>query len=118
MSDEEIDNVEAAMEKVAETIDLTRATNTGSKPGEPAAKQVLVRATEIDHQRWKEAAAKEGVSMSEFVRACCNAAAGETLDCQHPVEMTRFYPWGKTCLKCGTKFFTEKSKSYRRSNTQ
>jgi predicted nucleic-acid-binding Zn-ribbon protein len=32
--------------------------------------------------------------------------------------MTRFYPWGKTCLKCGYKDFTEKAKSYRRSNTQ
>lgn len=115
MSNKEHDNVEAAMEKVAETLDLTRSTNTGSKPGEPAAKQVLVRASESDHQRWKDAAEKKGVSMSEFVRECCNEAASELLECQHPTNMQRFYPWGKTCLQCGEKLFTEKEKSYRRS---
>jgi hypothetical protein len=117
MSNETPDNVEAAMDKVAETLDMTRSTNTGSKPGEPAAKQVLVRASEADHQRWKDAAEKQGISMSEFVRECCNAAATQLLDCQHPTNMTRFYPWGKTCLQCGKKDFTENPKSYRRSNT-
>lgn len=114
----EVDNVEAAMNQVAESINPTRGTNTGSKPGDPASKQVLVRASEKDHQRWKDAAEKEGVSMSEFVRDCCNAAAAATLDCQHDTNMCRFYPWGWECLKCGHKVMTEKAKTYNRSNTK
>ena len=50
------DNIEAAMDHVAETIEPTRSPNTNSQDGKTANKQVIVRATEEDHERWKAAA--------------------------------------------------------------
>jgi hypothetical protein len=98
-----IDNIEAAMSKVAEVIEPTIGPSTGSEEGETASKQVLIRATERDHERWKRAAEKEGISMSEFIRNCCNNAAGDILECQHPVEMRKTYPWSERCLSCGVR---------------
>lgn len=108
MTDE--DNLEIAMNDVAETIEPTRKKNTGSKTGDPAAKQVLLRASDADHARWKTAADRKGVSMAEFIRDAVNAAAGTLLDCPHPSGMKRFYPWATTCLQCGEKWVTEKRK--------
>ena len=101
MSDESVDNLEAAMADVAESLELTRKPNTGSKTGEPAPKQVLLRASELDHRRWKEAAERRGVSMAEFIRDVVNSAARDILDCPHPSNMKRFYPWATKCLACG-----------------
>lgn len=95
------DNLEAAMEKVAETTSKGRSSNIGSKPGEPASKQVLIRANEVDHERWKRAAEARGVSLSEFIRDCLNDRASELLDCQHPLNQRRYYPWSEMCLACG-----------------
>jgi predicted HicB family RNase H-like nuclease len=103
MNDEEADNIEAAMAKVAENLTLTRKANTGSVPGEPAQKQVMVRASEIDHARWKEAAEKCGISMAEFIRDAVNVAAKNALECEHPVEMRKSYPWSEFCLKCNSR---------------
>lgn len=89
------------MNQVAETIEPTIPANTGTGDGETASKQVLLRATERDHERWKRAAEKEGISMSEFIRNCCNQAAGDILECQHPIEMRKTYPWSERCLACG-----------------
>jgi len=101
--DDKQDNIEAAMNKVAEDIKPTRPANTNTADGETTNKQVLIRATELDQSRWKAAAAKKDISMSEFIRNACNAAAAELLDCQHPEHMRRTYPWSDTCLKCGTR---------------
>lgn len=98
------DNIEAAMDKLAETLEPTRKTNTGSTPGEPALKQVLIRATELDHNRWKEVADRRGQSLSEFVRQVCNVEAERELDCQHPMEFRKNYPWAERCRKCGFRF--------------
>lgn len=94
------DNIDAAMAKVAQSIKPTRKTNAGGTDGEPAQKQVLIRATEADHERWKEAAEKCGMSMSEFVRMAANDAAKKTGECQHPVENQKVYPWASFCLLC------------------
>lgn len=110
MSEEEMDNLEAAMDAVAETIAPTRKSKTGAKDGEPAAKQVLLRATEDDHARWKEAAERKGVSMAEFIRDAVNAATKELIDCSHPSNMKRFYPWATTCLQCGMKWVYDNRK--------
>lgn len=107
---EEIDNLEVAMDRVADEIEPTRRNTTGSKKGDPTAKQVLLRATEYDHQRWKDAADKRGVSMSEFIRDAVNAATSDILDCPHPSNMKRFYPWATTCLQCGEKWIHDKRK--------
>ena len=53
--DNEIDNIEAAMSKVAENIKPTRRPNTGAEEGSTATKQVLIRTTDEDHARWMSA---------------------------------------------------------------
>lgn len=108
MSDEleapmEEDNIEAAMDKVAEGLEPTRVPAGSSKAGDPASKQVLMRAAEADHARWKAAAEKQGVSMAEFMRNACNEKATSLLDCAHPTNQIRYYPWAVTCLACGTR---------------
>ena len=110
MSEEEMDNLEMAMSEVAESIKPTRKPKTGAKDGEPAAKQVLLRATEDDHARWKEAAERKGVSMAEFIRDAVNVFAKELLDCPHPSNMKRFYPWATTCLQCGQQWVFDNRK--------
>lgn len=98
------DNIEAAMDKIAETLEPTRKPNTGSSPGEPALKQVLIRASEVDHNRWKEVADRRGQSLSEFVRHVCNIEADNELDCQHPMQYRKKYPWAERCTRCGLRF--------------
>lgn len=110
MSDSPEDNLEMAMEEVASTISPTRKQNTGAKDGETANKQVLVRATEEDHNRWKAAAEVKGISMAEFVRDAVNLATKDILDCSHPSSMKRFYPWATTCLQCGQQWVYDKRK--------
>jgi hypothetical protein len=92
-------NLDAAMLHEIQHLNPTIPTNT--EPGNPQSRQVLLRATPHDHDRWKQAAEKMGISMSEFIRGCCNAEAAELLDCSHPLNMRRWYPWSEQCLKCG-----------------
>jgi len=97
----EDDNMGAAMERVAESIEPTISNRASREENENASRQVLIRATEKDHERWKTAAAKEKISLSEFIRNCCNKAAGNILECQHPPHMRKAYPWSERCLSCG-----------------
>lgn len=102
MSDEPVeDNIEAAMDKVAETLKPTRSRAPKSDDG--MTRQVLCRASEHDHDRWKQAAEKQGVSMAEFIRAACNDRAADLLDCPHPLNQRRWYPWAEFCLACSTR---------------
>jgi predicted HicB family RNase H-like nuclease len=102
MSEDEIDNLDAAMDKVAE--DLTPSVAPMSKDDDaPADKQVLIRATDHDKERWKRSADKEQVSMSQWIRDTLNAKAVDILDCNHPTNMRRYYPWAEFCLKCNTR---------------
>lgn len=109
MSDEElfgadqVSNIGSAMDKVAESMSMGRKAKTNAPEGETASRQVILRATEFDHDRWKQAAASQGISMSEFIRNVCNEAASDLLDCKHPMEFRKIYPWSDTCLKCGTR---------------
>ena len=92
------DNLEAAIDAVAEP--KSRKAKTGAPAGE-GTNQVIVRASETSHARWKDAAAKQGISMSEFIRNAADNAAAELLDCPHHVQQRRWYPWGEWCLSCG-----------------
>lgn len=103
---EEQDNIEAAMEKVAETLDPKISTKISDDDG-PADKQILIRSTQRDHERWKLAAEREGKSLSAFVREIVNIQVTEILDCSHPAEYRQSYPWSETCLKCGTRLRDE-----------
>lgn len=111
MSDEEVftsepidqDNIEVAMAKVAETIKPTRKANTGTEEGATATKQVLIRTTDEDHARWKQAADQEGTTLSDFLRKSANLLASDILDCKHPEGFIKWYPWATKCLKCGAR---------------
>jgi hypothetical protein len=94
------DGIEEAMNEIAKDIKPTRRRSTGTKEGDTA-NQVLIRTSPESHQRWKDAAEKQGVSMAEFVRRAADTAAKELLDCPHPAESRRWYPWAETCMKCG-----------------
>lgn len=98
------DNIEAAMDKVAETLEPTRQPRPENE--DAFSKQVLIRASQRDHERWKMAAATLGVSMAEFVRDCANSRATDLLDCSHPLNQRRYYPWAEFCLKCGMRLRT------------
>lgn len=97
------DNLEVAMTKVSENLLMGRKRIGTGNAGEPTQKQVIIRATESDHERWKRTAEIKGVSLAEMVRELCNKAASESLDCQHPAEYRKSYPWAEKCTKCGTR---------------
>jgi hypothetical protein len=92
------DNLDAAAAN--ETKNLTRRRTTGANPGE-GTNQVLIRASAESHERWKTAAANQGISMAEFVRTAADTAAAKHLDCPHGADQRRWYPWAEVCLKCG-----------------
>lgn len=94
------DNLSAAMDKVAETLEPTVNKRVGTKD-KPAQAQVLIRTTDEDRDRWKQAAEKCGVSMADFVRRVVDERVAELLDCPHPPHMVRKYPWSEQCLACG-----------------
>ncbi len=100
--DPPVDNVEAAMDHLAETMDFNVSRKVSKDEG-PADKQILIRSTQRDHERWKLAAEREGESLSAFVRRIVNGNVTEILDCSHPAELRQSYPWSETCLKCGTR---------------
>ena len=93
------DNIEAAMHEVAEGMDLTVSTKVSDDDG-PADKQILIRATEHDRERWKRAAEVEGVSLSALIRSTMNTKVTEILDCTHPLQFRKSYPWAEFCTKC------------------
>jgi len=95
------DNLAAAIDHVMENEELTIAPNTGSEPGNPASAQVLIRTTADERDYWKRAAEEMGISMTEFARQSLNFTAKEILECPHPPEAQKWYPWKTMCLKCG-----------------
>lgn len=101
--DEEFDNIEAAVDEIIDSVEPTVKKNTKSSPGEPAMKQVIVRTTDVEHIRWKAAADVLGVSLAEFMRDACSKAAARELDCTHPAQFRKEYPWSAKCTKCGKK---------------
>lgn len=97
----ELDNIEAAIDEMVDFVEPTVKKNTKSSPGEPAMKQVIVRTTDAEHARWKAAADALGVSVAEFMRDACSTAASRELDCSHPPQFRKEYPWSARCTKCG-----------------
>ena len=93
------DNIEAAMHDLAEGMDLTVSTKVSEDDG-PADKQILIRATEHDRERWKRAAEVAGISLSALIRNTMNIKVTDILDCSHPMEFRQEYPWASFCTKC------------------
>jgi hypothetical protein len=99
---EEQDNIRTAMDKVAETLTPTVSPLINAVDG-PADKQVLIRTNDYERNRWKEAATLEQVTLSAWIRNTLNSEAKRLLECEHPLNMMRFYPWAKICTKCGAR---------------
>lgn len=95
------DNIEQAVTNEIQNGDLTIAPNTGATPGNPATAQVLIRCTEHDRERWKQAAELVGMNLSEYIRDTLTARTRDLLDCTHPENQRRNYPWAEFCLRCG-----------------
>lgn len=108
----EVDNLETAMEKVAETLTPTRSRLVGKKKKDKdgtelsstAQEQVLFRASREDKTRWEDCAQKLGLSMAEFLRVSANEKTDkEMATCDHPLSFRRSFPWMEECLKCGVR---------------
>lgn len=99
--EETMDNLAAAVDKVASSMDMTVSNAVGDDG--PSTKQIIVRASDIDHERWKQAAHAVGKSMSQFIRDNINAAVSDIIDCTHPQSQRKTYPWAEFCLKCNTR---------------
>lgn len=68
-----------------------------------ADKQILIRIPEKDRERWKQASEVKGITLSQLIRDSVNREVEGVLDCQHPVNRRRFYPWAEFCLECKTR---------------
>ena len=101
--DPEISNLVAAIDREAHG-DKSISTEVSPEDG-PADKNILVRLTNKDRERWKEASERIGVTMSQMIRDAVNVKVIEVLDCSHPTNMRRYYPWSEFCLKCSTRIF-------------
>ena len=82
------DNLDAAMDMVAETISPTRKVGVSGDES-PSQAQVIIRTTEEERERWKSAAAASGMSMSEWIRDIVSKSASAKLECQHPANMRK-----------------------------
>jgi len=94
---EELSNIRVAMDKVAETLEPSIPMSV-TEDGGPADKQVLIRTTEAERQKWKDASVKENETLSSWIRKHLNEKAEKTLTCQH--ERVKNYPWATICLQC------------------
>jgi hypothetical protein len=106
MSSEELEetNIRAAMDKVAETVNPTISGIVKPDDG-PADKQVLIRTTDSERDRWKEASTNEQVTLSAWIRNTLNSEAKKILECDHPAPEVIFYPWAHLCKKCGQRIW-------------
>lgn len=97
---EEDTTVKEAAARALEETGLGVTPANVSPDGDPVV-QVIVRVPETTRERWKNAAAAKGLSMSEFVRTATDDSAAQVLDCTHP--SVRKYPWATICNGCGTR---------------
>ncbi len=88
------------MDKVAESLNHT-ISPVAKEDDSPIDKSVLIRTTEIERERWKQAAAVDQITLSAWIRNHLNTAATKVLECEHPENMLKKYPWSITCTKCG-----------------
>lgn len=66
-------------------------------------RQVLIRVSEVQRERWQRAAESDGLSMSEWLRQMADFRYREIFECTHPMDQRQIYPWSEFCLKCGVR---------------
>lgn len=96
-------NLKAAMDKVAESLSFGVNPIPNKEDEGPAGAQVLIRTTQEEKDRWKKAAESQGITLSQLFRETMNKKAIELLECQHPAEHRKWFPWAEFCLKCDTR---------------
>lgn len=96
------ENLEAAVKQIAESTNLSISPIDKVDDG-PSNTSVLIRTTEDIRERWRKAAEVNGQTMSAWIRDVLNTRATELLECQHPMNMMKLYPWAKICTKCNTR---------------
>ena len=96
VSEEKIIENEITEEKI-----ITGAT--GAESGAPADRQINVRVSEDMKEYWERAAEAKGIPLSEFIREAVQKEAVPLLDCTHPPNLRKVYPWSERCMKCGTR---------------
>lgn len=95
------DNLVAAIDQaVGEPV---HRQDTGSTPDEPADVQVLIRVTKTARERWKAAAEELGLTLSDLVRDAVEDRIKGVLECEHPENARKAYPWAEFCLVCGAR---------------
>lgn len=99
------DNLRAAMAAVIRDESDMSISPFQNPDGGPADKQVLIRTTQYERDRWKDAAALDQKNLSSWIREHLNNQANILLDCQHPMNETKFYPWATICMKCNTRLW-------------
>lgn len=101
MNDKE--SMRKAMDKVVEEMPNLSVSPMPKDDEGPIDKQVLIRVTEIDREKWKKAAEISGVNLSTWIRHILNEAATDLLECRHPINRRKYYPWAEFCLECGVR---------------
>ena len=66
-------------------------------------RQVLIRVSEAQRERWQKAAESDGLSVSEWLRQMADFRYREIFECTHPADQRQVYPWSEFCLKCGVR---------------
>ena len=69
----------------------------------PRDKQVLIRVSEMQRDKWQEAAEADNLSVSEWLRSMADHRYREIFECLHPIEHRRSYPWSEHCMLCGAR---------------
>ena len=108
--------IREAVDQVMEENKDMSVSNPATANGETVDKQVLIRASEHDRDRWKGAAEKMGITLSAWIRDSLNKSAADALDCPHPLNSRRFYPWAEICLACNTRLKEHNQKTKRQRN--
>ena len=103
-------NMKAAMSKVVESDDF-RIKQIPDGEDNVVDKQVLIRVSEKDRQRWKSASEISGKTLSSWIRDILNQEASNLLDCPHPLNEIKYYPWAQICTRCGLRINLKKGKS-------
>lgn len=101
MATENNDPVRDAMDEAVAGLDTLGVTPAKVKEGDDQIVQVIVRVPAHTRERWKDAAERNRVSMSEFIRTAADDAASSVLDCPH--RSRRVYPWAQICNDCGAR---------------
>jgi RNA polymerase-binding transcription factor DksA len=97
-------DIREAIDKVMEENKDMSVANPATTNGETVDKQVLIRASE------------SGTTLSAWIRDSLNKTASESLDCPHPLNSRRFYPWAEICLACSTRLKEHKPKTKKQRN--